>query len=161
MKVTKKDTDEAPPFLGRPAIGSNAPLLRAKVDPALKAAVVRSAAAEGITDAEFLRRVLEAHFARVARAESDFFDAIEAVRRGIEANRRVLRLLVPMVELALKAVLMRVPPAGTETRDQRASEAGAAFALWQEQLMRRVAEGQVDEWLAFLGQGEAGRVSGD
>ena len=139
---------------GRPPIHAHFSEIRARVDPALYTALVREASAQGISVAESVRRILEAHYARLARSERELGTVLEQVALDVadarHETRLVAGLLGSMLELALKALLVRLPPASDRDSDDRLRLAAEGHEKWMKQLSRRLAEGGAEELLAFV-----------
>jgi hypothetical protein len=139
---------------GRPPIHAHFSEIRARVDPALYTALVREASAQGISVAESVRRILEAHYARLARSEREVGTVLEQVALDVadarHETRLVAGLLGSMLELALKALLVRLPPASDRDSDDRLRQAAEGHEKWMKQLSRRLAEGGAEELLAFV-----------
>jgi hypothetical protein len=139
---------------GRPPIHAHFSEIRARVDPALYTALVREASAQGISVAESVRRILEAHYARLARSERELGTVLDQVALDVadarHETRLVAGLLGSMLELALKALLVRLPPASDRDSDDRLRQAAEGHEKWMKQLSRRLAEGGAEELLAFV-----------
>ena len=138
---------------GRPPIHAHFSEIRARVDPALYTALVREASAQGISVAASVRRILEAHYARLARSERELGAVLEQVALDVADARHEVRglagLLASMLELSLKTLLVRMPqPVGGDA-DERLRQAGEAHEKWMKQLSRRLAEGSAEELLAL------------
>jgi hypothetical protein len=58
-------------------------------------------------------------------------------------------LLASMLELAFKALLVRLPAAGDADLAERVRQAGEGHEKWTQQLARRLADGSAEELLAF------------
>jgi len=145
----------------RPPIHARCPEIRTRVDPALYGAVVREASAQGITVAECLRRILEAHYARLAANERELGAVVEQVAAEVSTSRHESRLmvglLVSMLELAFKALLVRLPAAGDADLADRVRQAGEGHEKWTQQLVRRLADGAAEELLGLVLPGNEGR----
>jgi len=117
-------------------------------------ALVREASAQGISVAESVRRIIEAHYARLARSERELGAVLEQVALDVvdarHETRLVAGLLGSMLELALKALLVRLPPASERDTDDRVRQAAEGHEKWMKQLSRRLAEGGAEELLAFV-----------
>ena len=139
---------------GRPPIHAHFSEIRSRVDPALYTALVREASAQGISVAESVRRILEAHYARLARSERELGAVLDQVALDVadarHETRLVAGLLGSMLELALKALLVRLPPASDRDSDDRLRQAAESHEKWMKQLSRRLAEGGAEELLAFV-----------
>ena len=146
--------DERPATSARPPIHAHFSEIRARVDPALYTALVREASAQGISVAESVRRIIEAHYARLARNERELGAVLEQVALDVvdarHETRLVAGLLASMLELALKALLVRLPPASERDTDDRVRQAAEGHEKWMKQLSRRLAEGGAEELLAFV-----------
>jgi hypothetical protein len=55
-----------------------------------------------------------------------------------------------MLELALKALLVRLSPASDRDSDDRLRQTAEGHEKWMKQLARRLAEGGAEELLAFV-----------
>ncbi len=145
---------ERPATSARPPIHAHFSEIRARVDPALYTALVREASAQGISVAESVRRIIEAHYARLARNERELGAVLEQVALDVvdarHESRLVAGLLGSMLELALKALLVRLPPASERDTDDRVRQAAEGHEKWMKQLARRLAEGGAEELLAFV-----------
>jgi hypothetical protein len=145
----------------RPPIHARCPEIRTRVDPALYGAVVREASAQGITVAECLRRILEAHYARLATNERELGAVVEQVAAEVSTSRHESRLMVgllaSMLELAFKALLVRLPAAGDADLAERVRQAGEGHEKWTQQLARRLADGSAEELLALVFPSDEGR----
>jgi hypothetical protein len=146
--------DERPVMSTRPPIHAHFSEIRARVDPALYTALVREASAQGISVAESVRGIIEAHYARLARSERELGAVLEQVALDVvdarHETRLVAGLLGSMLELALKALLVRLPPASERDTDDRVRQAAEGHEKWMKQLSRRLAEGGAEELLAFV-----------
>ena len=138
---------------GRPPIHSHFSEIRSRVDPALYTALVREASAQGISVAESVRRILEAHYARLARSERELGTVLEQVALDVADARHERRalagLLASMMELSLKTLLVRMPPPPSGDGDERLRQAAEAHEKWMKQLSRRLAEGSAEELVAL------------
>ena len=138
---------------GRPPIHAHFSEIRARVDPALYTALVREASAQGTSIAESVRRILEAHYARIARDERELGALLERVARDVGdtrlESRAIAGLLVSMLELALKTLLVRLPATSEADADDRIRQAGEAHEKWTKQLARRLGDGEAEEILAL------------
>ena len=145
---------ERPATSARPPIHAHFSEIRARVDPALYTALVREASAQGISVAESVRRIIEAHYARLARNERELGAVLEQVALDVvdarHETRLVAGLLGSMLELALKTLLVRLPPASERDTDDRVRQAAEGHEKWMKQLSRRLAEGGAEELLAFV-----------
>jgi hypothetical protein len=153
------DMTEAAPMperarAGRPPIHAHFSEIRARVDPALYTALVREASAQGISVAESVRRIVEAHYARLARNERELGTVLEQVALDVADSRHETRLVAgllgSMLELALKTLLVRLPPASDRDSADRLRQAAESHEKWMKQLSRRLAEGGAEELLAFV-----------
>lgn len=145
---------ERPATSARPPIHAHFSEIRARVDPALYTALVREASAQGISVAESVRRIIEAHYSRLARNEREIGAMLEQVALDVVNARHETRLIAgllgSMVELALKAMLVRLPTASDRDTDDRVRQAAEGHEKWMKQLSRRLAEGGAEELLAFV-----------
>jgi len=148
------EANERPSTSSRPPIHAHFSEIRARVDPALYTALVREASAQGVSVAESVRRIIEAHYARLARNERELGAVLEQVAIDVvdarHETRLVAGLLGSMLELALKALLVRLPPASERETEDRVRQAAEGHEKWMKQLSRRLAEGGAEELLAFV-----------
>jgi len=139
---------------GRPPIHAHFSEIRARVDPALYTALVREASAQGISVAESVRRILEAHYTRLARSERELGTVLEQVALDVVDARHETRalagLLASMMELSLKTLLVRMPLLPGGDSDERLRQAAEAHEKWMKQLSRRLAEGSAEELVEFV-----------
>lgn len=151
MSSTPSPEDDT---IGRPPIHARFPEIRSRVDPALYTALVREAAAQGISIAESVRRILEAHYSRLARSERELSEALERVALDVGDARHEARamagLLASMLELALKTILVRQQAVSESGADDRIRQAAEGHEKWMKQLARRISEGGAEEILGLV-----------
>jgi hypothetical protein len=147
------DDGERAATSARPPIHAPFSEIRARVDPAPTPRSCASVGA-GISVAESVRRIIEAHYARLARSERELGTVLEQVALDVvdarHETRLVAGLLSSMLELALKTLLVRLPPASERDTDDRVRQAAEGHEKWMKQLSRRLAEGGAEELLAFV-----------
>lgn len=124
----------------------------AKVKSARKAQVVKTAAALGVSEAEFLRRVLDWYFEEKGKGEETLRNLAQELRTSAGETHEALQTLFPMLELMVKILLMRMPGVGPETANDREREAARLLGLWQEQLLQRLQSGQPSDILSLVSE---------
>jgi len=116
----------------------------------------REAGSLGISEAEHLRRLVEEHFARSARGEKEFHNVVEELENQLHSNHESTKLMVAMLELAVKAILTRMPPVDESTRDGRRAQADEVFGVFLDALKVRLSRGAPSELLDFVADLGAG-----
>jgi hypothetical protein len=144
-RVPNGDTVEAPYVIGR-----SSPEVRAKLTPDLYRALNREAAAEDVTVAELLRRIVGRHYERTGEA------VLEQVRAALAEASAERQLLVAMLDLMYQGLLIRLEKPEAGKLEARIADAAEGHRKWRAELARRLAEGAPDGFLALIR--EAGRA---
>jgi hypothetical protein len=106
--------------LARPPIHAHFSEIRARVDPALYTALVREASAQGISIAESVRRIIEAHYARLARNERELGAVLEQVALDVVDARHETRLVAGLLRRwSVRAEGAACAPPAASERDRR------------------------------------------
>ena len=132
-------TMEAPYVIRR-----NAPEVRAKVTPDLYRALHREAAAEDVTVAELLRRIVTRHYEPTRQAT---VQQLQAALAEASAERQ---LLVAMLDLMYQGLLVRLEKPEAEKLEARIADATEGHRKWRTELARRLANGSTDTILALI-----------
>ena len=125
-------------------IRRNAPEVRAKVTPDLYRALHREAAAEDVTVAELLRRIVTRHYEPTRQAT---LQQLQAALAEASAERQ---LLVAMLDLMYQGLLVRLEKPDAETLEARIADATEGHRKWRTELARRLADGATDTFLALI-----------
>ena len=112
-------------------IRRNAPEVRAKVTPDLYRALHREAAAEDVTVAELLRRIVTRHYEPTRQAT---IEQLRAVLAEASAERQ---LLVAMLDLMYQGLLVRLEKPAAEKLEARIADATEGHRKWRTELARR------------------------
>ncbi len=132
-------TMEAPYVIRR-----NAPEVRAKVTPDLYRALHREAAAEDVTVAELLRRIVTRHYEPTRQA------TVEQLRAALAEASAERQLLVAMLDLMYQGLLVRLEKPEAEKLAARIADATEGHRKWRTELARRLADGAADTFLALI-----------
>ncbi len=125
-------------------IRRNAPEVRAKVTPDLYRALHREAAAEDVTVAELLRRIVTRHYEPTREAT---VQQLQAALAEASAERQ---LLVAMLDLMYQGLLVRLEKPEAEKLEVRIADATEGHRKWRTELARRLAHGATDTFLALI-----------
>lgn len=136
----------------RNGVSANDLRVIAKVPPSLKTQVVKTSAAMGVTEAEFLRRVLAWYFDEKGRGEERIRDVVGELRSASDQTQEAIQTLFPMIELMAKVLFMRIPVVTPETLEDREREATRLFDYWQKQLLERLSSQEPSSILALIGE---------
>ncbi len=125
-------------------IRRNAPEVRAKVTPDLYRALHREAAAEDVTVAELLRRIVTRHYEPTRQA------TVEQLRAALAEASAERQLLVAMLDLMYQGLLVRLEKPEAEELEARIADATEGHRKWRTELARRLADGATDTFLALI-----------
>jgi len=125
-------------------IRRNAPEVRAKLTPDLYRALHREAAAEDVTVAELLRRIVTRHYEPMRAA------TIEQVHAALAEASAERQLLVGMLDLMYQGLLVRLEKPDASDLEERIAEATEGHRKWRAELARRLADGATDAFLALI-----------
>lgn len=125
-------------------IRRNAPEVRAKLTPDLYRALHREAAAEDVTVAELLRRIVTRHYEPTRAAT---IDQVHAALAEASAERQ---LLVGMLDLMYQGLLVRLEKPEAGELEERVADATEGHRKWRAELARRLADGATDAFLALI-----------
>ena len=125
-------------------IRRNAPEVRAKVTPDLYRALHREAAAEDVTVAELLRRIVTRHYEATREAT---VQELQAALAEASAERQ---LLVAMLDLMYQGLLVRLEKPEAEKLEARIADATEGHRKWRTELARRLGDGTTDTFLALI-----------
>lgn len=125
-------------------IRRNAPEVRAKLTPDLYRALHREAAAEDVTVAELLRRIVTRHYEPTRAAT---IDQVHAALAEASAERQ---LLVGMLDLMYQGLLVRLEKPEAGEFEARVADATEGHRKWRAELARRLADGATDAFLALI-----------
>ena len=118
--------------------------VRAKVTPDLYRALHREAAAEDITVAELLRRIVTRHYEPTREA------TVEQLRAALAEASAERQLLVAMLDLMYQGLLVRLEKPEAEKLEARIADATEGHRKWRTELARRLADGATDTFLALI-----------
>jgi hypothetical protein len=139
----------------RDAAGRNALDIRTKVTPDLYRALNREAAAEDVTVAALLRRIITRHYEPMKEAT---LEQLQAALAEASAERQ---LLVAMLDLMYQGLLVRLEKPQAAELEARVADAIEGHRKWRTELARRLADGATDTFLALIrdvGRPEPDRV---
>jgi len=125
-------------------IRRNAPEVRAKLTPDLYRALHREAAAEDVTVAELLRRIVTRHYEPMRAA------TIEQVHAALAEASAERQLLVGMLDLMYQGLLVRLDKPEADELEARVVDATEGHRKWRAELARRLADGATDAFLALI-----------
>jgi len=125
-------------------IRQNAPEVRAKLTPDLYRALHREAAAEDITVAALLRRIVARHYERAGEG------TLEHVRAALAEASAERQLLVAMLDLMYQGLLVRLERPEAGELEERIADATEGHRKWRAELARRLADGATDAFLALI-----------
>jgi hypothetical protein len=131
------------------AIRKNAPEVRTKLTPHLYRALNREAAAEDISVAELLRRIVTRHYEPAREA------TLEQLRAALAEASAERQLLVTMMDLMYEGLLVRLGQPEAEDLEARIAAATQGHLKWRMELARRLTDGPADALLELIR--EAGR----
>jgi len=137
----------------RDAAGRNALDIRTKVTPDLYRALNREAAAEDVTVAALLRRIITRHYEPMKEAT---LEQLQAALAEASAERQ---LLVAMLDLMYQGLLVRLEKPEAGELEARVADAIEGHRKWRTELARRLADGATDAFLALIR--DAGRPEPD
>jgi hypothetical protein len=129
-----------PPYV----IRSNSPEVRAKLTPDLYRALHREAAAEDVTVAELLRRIVARHYEPIRGV------TIEQVHAALAEASAERQLLVAMLDLMYQGLLVRLEKPEAGELESRVADAVEGHRKWRTELARRLADGATDTFLALI-----------
>ena len=136
--------ENEPAIRGRDAIGRKAPEIRVKVTPDLYRALNREAAAEDITVAALLRRIVAGHYEVVGEG------TLEHVRAALAEASAERQLLVVMLDLMYQGLLVRLDKPNVDEIEARIAGATEGHRKWRTEIARRLADGAPDTFLALI-----------
>jgi hypothetical protein len=136
--------DDQPEVESPYQIRSNSPEVRAKLTPDLYRALHREAAAEDVTVAELLRRIVARHYEPMRQA------TIEQLQAALAEASAERQLLVAMLDLMYQGLLVRLEKPEAGQLEARVADAVEGHRKWRTELARRLADGATDTFLALI-----------
>ncbi|NNF37449.1 MAG: hypothetical protein HKN71_02190 [Gemmatimonadetes bacterium] len=134
----------------RSAVRRNGPEVRTRLTQELYDALQREAGALGLSLAECVRRVLQAHYDRAAGRPPELLRRLDELADVLEQAQGERELLVGMLDLIYKGLLIRLERPSPEDVERRSTDAAEGYERWKVALERSLGDGAFDSLLRLV-----------